>query len=51
MEILGYQSDNALENLTTTSLTLLFTFGILVIILCIKLFYKITNNQKIIQDS
>jgi hypothetical protein len=51
MEILGYESDNPLENLTTTSLTLLFTFGFLIIILCIKLFYKLMNNQKIKQDS
>jgi hypothetical protein len=46
MEILGFESDNALENLTTTSLTLLFTFGCLIIFISLKHFFKLMNNQK-----
>ena len=46
MEILGYESDNALENLPTTSLTLLFIFGCLIILGFIKLFFKLKDYQK-----
>ena len=46
MEILGYESDNALENLPTTCVTLLFIFGCLIILICLKLFFKLKYSQK-----
>ncbi len=46
MEILGYESDNALENLPTTCLTLLFIFGCLIILGLIKLFFKLKDYKK-----
>ena len=46
MEILGYESDNALENLTTTCLILLIFFGCLIILICIRLFFKLKDYQK-----
>ena len=41
MEILGYASDNALVNLTTSSLILLFIFGCLILFIILKLLFKL----------